>query len=88
MRRANGSARVPVTVSCHTIVIRWWVLWRSLAGPLAPAALAGIELARFGVVTAAAGAYVVFAFSGALVDCWVRWQLRLARRRLASLRER
>ena len=75
-------------VLAFNVVIRWWMLWRLVAGPLAPAVLAGIELARFGVLTAAAGAYIVFAFSAVAVDSWLRWQHRLAQRRLATLRKR
>jgi hypothetical protein len=66
--------------------LRGRVLVRIVFGPLAVATFAGVELARFGAFTAAAGAYFVFSASLVAVDLWARWHLRLARRRLAARR--
>jgi hypothetical protein len=64
------------------------MLARSLLGPMAVGAFAGVELAGHGVFRAAAGAYFVFAVAQIAVDFWSRWQLQVAQRRLAVLRSR
>jgi hypothetical protein len=60
---------------------------RLILGPLIVAVFSGVELARYGVFTAAAAAYFVFAVTQVAVDAWNRFQLRQARRRLAFRRE-
>jgi hypothetical protein len=70
------------------MVFRWEMFSRLVFGPLVVAAFAGFELARYGIFSAAAGAYLVFVVALLAVDRWSRWQLRLARRRLASQRSR
>jgi hypothetical protein len=55
-------------------------------GPFVLALLAGIQLSGYGVLAAAAGAYVTFAVAEAGVVLWGRYQLRLARRRVATHR--
>jgi hypothetical protein len=64
------------------------VLSRLVLGPLAVAVLAGVVLARFGILRAAAGAYLVFFVAHVAVRQWARLHLRLARRRLRLLRNR
>jgi hypothetical protein len=62
------------------------VSFRLFVGALAIALLAGIQLWRYGVLAAAAGGYFTFAVGEAAVVLWGRFQLRLARRRLATRR--
>jgi hypothetical protein len=64
------------------------MLGRSLLGPMAVGAFAGVELAELGVFRAAAGAYFVFAVAHIAVDLSSRRRLRVTQRRLAVLRNR
>jgi hypothetical protein len=66
--------------------VRVRTIARAVFGPLVVAVFAGVELARFGLLTAATGAYFVFSVALVVVDLWTRWQLRLARRRRAARR--
>jgi hypothetical protein len=60
---------------------------RLILGPLIVAVVTGVELARYGVLTAAAAAYFVFAVTQVTVDAWTRFQLRQARQRVALRRD-
>lgn len=57
-------------------------------GPFVVALLAGRQLWRYGLLTAAAGAYVTFLVAEAAIVLSGRYQLRLARRRMATRRRR
>lgn len=59
---------------------------RLVLAPLLVALVAAAELAPYGRLKAAAGAYVTFVCAQAVVVSWGRYQLWLARRRLAARR--
>jgi hypothetical protein len=59
---------------------------RLIVGPLAVAIFAGIRLAPYGALTAAAGVYFTFVVAQAAIVLWARYQLRRARSRAAARR--
>lgn len=63
-------------------------IFRLCVGPLAVALFAGIQLWRYGLLTAAAGAYFTFVVAEAAIVLAGRYQLRLARRRMTTRRRR
>jgi hypothetical protein len=62
-------------------------LLRLIVGPVAVAIFAGIRLAPYGAVTAAAGVYFTFVVTQAATMFWGRYQLHRARG-LAAARRR
>ena len=67
------------------VVLLWWRL-RVAVGPLAVAVFGGVELVRYGVFVAFAGANLIFCLAAIGVLGWSRLRLRYARRRLAAVR--
>jgi hypothetical protein len=64
------------------------VILRLVLGPLLVALLPGVELSRYGVLTAAISAYLGFVAEQAGVGVSGRYRLRVAERRLAAQRRR
>lgn len=81
----QGNCPTPYHRPTRTITLR--AVLRLLIGPLAVAAFAGVQLARYGIAAAAIGAYVTFLVSHHAVRLWARYRLHRARKRLAALRE-
>lgn len=59
---------------------------RLFLAPFLVAVGAGVELARYGLVTAAAAAYLIFMATQGAVISWNRYQLRQAKRRFDTKR--
>jgi hypothetical protein len=59
-----------------------------VVGLLAVSMLVAVELSRYGLLVAVAGAALVFALAEAVILAWGRYQLRSARRRLEKVRAR
>jgi hypothetical protein len=72
---------------CGAVLSRGLTLFRVVVGPLAGAAFAGVQLARFGFLASAGGAYLAFMMAEMVVGLWTRYQLEATRQRLGRLRE-
>lgn len=82
--RSKRPSALPPSIDRVETAVR--AILRLFLGPLAVAMFAGIQLWRYGMFAAAGGAYLVFVVAQVAIVFWGRYQLRMARRRLATRR--